>query len=83
LNAYAEQATLTSHVMERSKRENALLHHGTRESTEKDLELQVAYRCLSEAEHGLNYMRQQIGLTREEVNTCTNAIVHLENAIKA
>jgi hypothetical protein len=40
------------------------------------------YRCLSEAEHGLNYTCQQIDLAREEVDTRIHAIMHLENAIK-
>jgi hypothetical protein len=40
--------------MERLERENALLRHGTRDSTEMDLELQVTYHRLSEAEHGMN-----------------------------
>jgi hypothetical protein len=44
LNAYVEQVTLTSHVMERMVHENTILHRGTHVSTEKDLELQVAYR---------------------------------------
>jgi hypothetical protein len=58
LNVYAEQATLMSHAMERLERESATLCRGTCESLEKDLELQVTYRRLSEAEHGLNYTRQ-------------------------
>jgi hypothetical protein len=68
--------------MERLERENALLRHGTRDSTEMDLELQVTYHRLSEAEHGMNSAWQQIDLTREEVNTRTYAIMHLENAIE-
>jgi hypothetical protein len=39
LNTYVEQATLTSHVMERLERENADLRRGTCESTKTDLEL--------------------------------------------
>jgi hypothetical protein len=68
--------------MERSERENALLHHGTHESMDKDLELQVAYHRLSEAEHGLNYARQQIDLAREVVVTRTHVIMLLKNAIE-
>jgi hypothetical protein len=40
------------------------------------------YRCLNEAEHGWNYNRQQLNLAREEVNTRTHMIIHLENAIE-
>jgi hypothetical protein len=58
LNAYAEQAIHMSRMIERLERKNALLGRGTRESTEKDLELPVAYHHLSKAEHWLNYARQ-------------------------
>jgi hypothetical protein len=40
------------------------------------------YRCLNEAEHGWNYNHQQLNLAREEVNTRTHMIIHLENAIE-
>jgi hypothetical protein len=82
LNAYAEQATLTSHTMERLEHENINLRHETRESTEVDLELQTVYRCLSEAEHGWHFTHQQLDLAREAVGTCTHAIMHLENAVE-
>jgi hypothetical protein len=82
VNAFAEHATLTSHVMKRFECENALLRHGTCESMEKDLELHITYRYLSKAEHRLNYTQQQIDLDREEVDTHTHTIVHLENAIE-
>jgi hypothetical protein len=82
LNAYAGQATLTSHTMVRLERDNAILCCGTRVSMEKDLELQVMYRHLCEAENDLNYAHQQIDLASEEVDTHTHAIMHLENAIE-
>jgi hypothetical protein len=44
--------------------------------------LQVAYSRLTEAEHRWNYTCQQLDLAREEVDTHTNAILHLENAIE-
>jgi hypothetical protein len=47
-----------SHVMERLERENAILRRGTRESTETDHELQTAYRCLSDVEHGWHFTHQ-------------------------
>jgi hypothetical protein len=55
LNAYEEQATITSHAMEWLRHENAILHRRTLQSSDKDLELSVAYCSLSEAEHGWNY----------------------------
>jgi hypothetical protein len=48
----------------------------------KDLELQVTYYRLSEVEHGLIYAQQQIDLTCEAVDTHTQVIVYLENAIE-
>ena len=82
MNAYEEQATFLSHELERLRHENAILRRGALQSSDKDLELQVAYRRLSEAEHGLNFARQQLDLAREEVDTRTHAIVHLENAVE-
>jgi hypothetical protein len=82
LNAYTKQATLTSHAMERLGWENIILHCGTRESMEMDLELQVAYRRLGEAGHGWNFTCQQLDLAREEVDTHTHAIVQLVIAIE-
>ena len=82
LTAYEEQATFTSRELERLRHENAILCRGALQTTDKDLELQVAYRRLSEAEHGLNYARQQLDLAREEVDTRTHVIVRLENAIE-
>jgi hypothetical protein len=40
------------------------------------------YRCLSEAEHGWNYTRQLLDITREEVDVSTHGIIHLEHAIE-
>jgi hypothetical protein len=82
LNAYEEQATLTPREMERLRHENAILCHGTFQSMDRDLELHVAYRHLSEAEHRWNYTRQQLDSACEVVDTRTHAIVHLENAIE-
>jgi hypothetical protein len=67
--------------MERLRLENTILHHGTLQSSDKDLKMQVVYHRLSEDEHGLNYARQQLDLARVEVDTWTHVIVHLENAI--
>jgi hypothetical protein len=70
------------HAIWRLEHENAILRRGTCESLQKDLELQVIYRHLSMVEHGLNYTHQQLDLAREEVDTRTHAIMHLEKAIE-
>jgi hypothetical protein len=44
--------------------------------------LKVAYCLLSEAEHGWNYSRQQLDTAREEVDTRTHVIIHLEHAME-
>jgi hypothetical protein len=79
LIAYEEQATAMSCEMEMLRHENAILLRWTVQSSDKDLELQVAYYRLSEAEHMWNYTRQQLDLAREEVDTQTHMIVHLEH----
>jgi hypothetical protein len=38
-----------------------------------------AYHHLSEAEHGWNYTRQLLDITREEVDIYTHRIIHLEH----
>jgi hypothetical protein len=68
--------------MERLERENAILHHGTCESSEKDLELQVTNCRHSKAKHELNCAQQQLDLAREGVDTGTHTIMHLKNAIE-
>jgi hypothetical protein len=78
LDTYTGEVTLTSHVMERLERENAILYRGTRESIEIDLVLQTTYRSLSEAEHGWHFTHLQLDLACEEVDTHTHAIMHLE-----
>jgi hypothetical protein len=46
--------SLEQHAKE-LRRDNAILHSGTLPPSDKDRELQVAYHCLSEAEHGWHY----------------------------
>jgi hypothetical protein len=58
LIAYEEQATITLCEMEMMRHENAILHRGIVQSSDKDLELQVTYHRLSEVKHGWNYNRQ-------------------------
>jgi hypothetical protein len=53
-----------------------------RPPSEQDHELQVAYRRLSEAEHGWNHTYMLLDITREEVDTCTHRIIHLEHHVE-
>jgi hypothetical protein len=46
------------------------------------LKLQTMYHHLSEAEHGWNFTLQHLDLARDEVDTRTHAITHLENAVE-
>jgi hypothetical protein len=73
--AYGEQA-------ERLRHENAILCRGTLLPSDLDREVLVTYLCLSEAEHGWTYNRQKLDLAREEVDTCTYAIIHLKHPIE-
>jgi hypothetical protein len=61
---------------------NAILHSGTPPPLDHDRELQVAYRCLSEAEHGWHYFCQQLDTAREMLDEHTHAIIHLEHHIE-
>jgi hypothetical protein len=82
LTAYEEQATTTSHKLERLRHENAVLHSITLLPLEQDRELKVVYHCPSEADHGWNYTRQLLNITREEVDIYTHRIIHLEHAVE-
>jgi hypothetical protein len=73
--------SLELHV-EELRRANAILHSGTPPPLDQDRELQVAYRRLSEAEHGWHYFRQQLDTTREMLDERTHAIIHLEHHVK-
>jgi hypothetical protein len=83
LTAYEDHTTSTSHELERLRHENAILRSGARPPSEHDRELQVAYRQLSEAEHGWNYTRQLLDITHEKVDVRNHGIIHLEQAIVA
>jgi hypothetical protein len=62
--------------------ENATLHSGTLPPLGHDRELQVAYRHLSEAEHGWHYARQQLDAARAMVDERTHATIHLEHHVE-
>jgi chromosome segregation ATPase len=80
--AYKESATATTNENERLRHENAILCSGARPLSELDRELQEVYRCLSNAEHGWNHTRMLLDIIREEVETCTHGIIHLENHVE-
>jgi hypothetical protein len=79
LTAYEEHATATLQELEGMRHENAIPHSGTLSPSEQDHELKVTYHHLSKVEHGWNYTRQQLDLAREEVDTYTHTIMHLEH----
>jgi hypothetical protein len=82
LTAYEEHTTATSHKLDRLRHENAILRSGAPPPSVQDSKLQVTYRRLSEAEHGWNYTRQLLDITREEVGVRTHGVIHLEHAIE-
>jgi chromosome segregation ATPase len=73
--------SLQQHVKE-LRRANASLRSGTPPLSDQDRELQVGYHCLSKAEHGWHYFRQQLDATREMRNERTHAIIHLEHHVE-
>jgi hypothetical protein len=74
--------TLLEQHVEGLRHENAILHSGMLPPSNQDYELQVVYRCLSEAEHGWHYARQQLDAARAMVDECTHTIIHLEHHIE-
>jgi hypothetical protein len=82
LMAYKESATTAAREIERLRHENAILPSGARPPSEMDRELQEVYRRLSDTEHGWNYMRVLLDITREEVDIRTHGIIHLENHVE-
>jgi hypothetical protein len=83
LTAYEESATATAHEIGRLRQENAILCSGASQPSEQDHELQEVYHHLSDAEHGWNYSRMLLDITREEVENHTHGIVHLEHHVEA
>jgi hypothetical protein len=73
--------SLEQHVKE-LRHANTILCSGTPPPLDQDCELQVAYRRLSEAEHGWHYFRQQLDTTREMLDERTHVIIHLEHHVE-
>jgi uncharacterized protein (DUF3084 family) len=82
LTAYKESATAATCEIERLRHENAILRSGVRPLSEQDRELQEVYHCLSNAEHGWNHTHLLLDITREEVETRTHVIMHLEHHVE-
>jgi hypothetical protein len=83
LMAYEESAITTTHFLERLRHENAILRSGACPPSKQDRELQDVYYRLSDTEHGWNYTRMLLDITREEVDIRTHGIVHLEHHVEA
>jgi hypothetical protein len=73
--------SLEQHIKE-LRRANTILHSGTPSPSDQDRELQVMYRCLSEAEHRWRYFRQELDAAREVLDEHTHTIIHLEHHIE-
>jgi hypothetical protein len=69
-------------VIERLRHEIAIICSGAWPPSELDHELQEVYCHLSGIEHGWNYTRMLLDITREEVDIHTHGIVHLENHVE-
>jgi hypothetical protein len=82
LTAYKESATAATREIERLRHENLILRSGACPLSEQDRELQEVYRRLSNAEHGWNHTRMLLDITREEVETRTHGIIHLEHHVE-
>jgi hypothetical protein len=63
MRQHLHSSSLEQHV-EKLRRANAILRKGVPPPSDQDRELQVAYRRLSEAEHGWHYFRQQLDAAR-------------------
>jgi predicted RNase H-like nuclease (RuvC/YqgF family) len=77
-----ESATTATGEIERLRHENAILRSGVHPHSEQDRELKEVYRRLGNAEHGWNHTRLLLDITREEVETHTHRIIHLEHHVE-
>jgi predicted RNase H-like nuclease (RuvC/YqgF family) len=82
LMAYKESATAATGAIERLRHENAILRSGVRPPSEQDHELKEVYRHLGNAKHGWNHTRLLLDITREEMETRTHGIIHLEHHVE-
>jgi hypothetical protein len=87
LTAYEEGATFTTCKIGRLRHVNAIFHSGARTPSEQDRGLEertemITDHRLSDIEHGWNYTRMLLDITREEVETRTHGIVHHEHHVE-
>jgi hypothetical protein len=75
-------ATAATREIERLRHENAILRSGACPPSEQEHELQEVYRHLSNIEQGWNHTRMLLDITREEVETRTHVIIHLEHHVE-
>jgi hypothetical protein len=80
--AYKESATAATSEIKRLRHENAILRSGVRPPLEQDRELKEVYRRLGNAEHGWNHTCLLLDIAREEVDTRTHGIIHLEHHVE-
>jgi hypothetical protein len=83
LTTYKESATAATSEIERLRHENAILRSSACPLSEQHRELQEVYRRLSNTEYGWNHTCMLLNITREEVETRTHGIIHLENHVEA
>jgi hypothetical protein len=81
MRQHLHSSSLEQHV-EELRHANTILRSGTPPPSDQDRELQVMYRCLSEAEHGWHYFRQQLDAAREVLDERTHAIIHLKHHVE-
>jgi hypothetical protein len=82
LIAYKKSATTAVCEIERLWLENDILCNSAHPPSEQDHELNEVYHCLGNAEHGWNHTRMLLDITREEVETHTHGIIHLQHHVE-
>jgi hypothetical protein len=81
MRQHLHSSSLEQHI-EELRRANAILRSDMPPHSDQDHELQVAYCCLSEAEHGWHYFRQQLDAACEMLDECTHVIIHLKHNVE-
>jgi hypothetical protein len=76
------QCIAATHDIERLRHESAILRSGARPPSGQDREVQDVYHRLSNVKHGWNHTHVLLDITREEVETRTHEIIHLEHHVE-
>jgi uncharacterized protein (DUF3084 family) len=82
LTAYKESATAATREIERLRQDNAILRSGAHPPSEQDRKLKEVFHRLGNTEHGWNHACMLLDITREEVETRTHGIIHLEHHVE-